>query len=351
MHKVTSHVEGAAPAIPVRIAKRATTHWHNLSVVLALLVFGLPVSAAAQPAGGVWRIGQLDVGTDPIRMVWWREFRQALRELGYVEGQNLVLESRFGPGKPEALPGLATELVGLRVHVIVVASTAGALAAKQATGSIPIVAVTPGDPVATGLVASLARPGGNLTGMSFLATDLTAKQLELLKETRPGVSRVAVFWNPDNPSHAPRLRTAETSAQALGVKLQVLAVRRATDLEDAFTEMARKRAGALLILADPLFTRESSRLAQFAQRNRLPTIYGLREFVDAGGLLSYGVSFAALFRRAATYVDKILKGAKPADLPVEQATTFELVISLKTAKTLNVTIPRSLLLRADRVIE
>ena len=332
-----------------RLSMRSANYLRALS--LSLLVLGVPTGATAQPASGVWRIGQLDVGADPIRLAWWREFRHQLREFGYVEGQNLVLETRFGEGKPEALPGLAMELVALNVHVIVVASTAAALAAKQATRTIPIVAVTPGDAVGTGLVASLARPGGNVTGMSFLATDLTAKQLDLLKEAVPGVLRIAIFSNPDNPSHVSRVRTAEAAAPALNVQLQAMAVRRSTEFEGAFSDIASKRAGALLILADPLFTRESSRLAHFAVRSRLPTIYGLSEFVEAGGLLSYGVSFADLFRRAANYVDRILKGAKPADLPVEQAMRFALVINLKTARTLGLTIPRSLLLRADQVIE
>jgi putative ABC transport system substrate-binding protein len=320
-----------------------------VAVAVVLVALGLARSTDAQPAGKVWSIGQLDVSGDPIRLDWWKGFRQHLAELGYVEGRNLRVESRFRQSSQDQMAALAADLVRLQVDVIVVASTEGALAAKQATTAIPIVAVTPGDPVGTRLVASLARPGGNVTGLSLLATDLAGKQLELLKEIVPGVSRIAILSNPNNASHAARLKEALAAAQALKVHLDVQTARSSDDLDRAFETMAGTRASAVLMLADPLFIRESTRLAQLAAKTHLPVMYGLREHVNAGGLVSYGVSFPHLFHRAAGYVDKILKGAKPADLPVEQPTTFELVINLKTAKALGLTVPQSMLMRANEV--
>jgi putative tryptophan/tyrosine transport system substrate-binding protein len=320
-------------------------------LVFAVPLLAMAVAADAQQVGKLWRLGQLDVAADAARLHWWNEFRSQLRELGYIEGQNLAVEARSAEGKPERLPALAADLVRLNVDVIVVASTAGALAAKRATEAIPIVAVNVGDPVGTGLVASLARPGGNVTGLTFLGTDLTGKQLALLKEAIPSAGRVAIFANPDNASHAPRLREAEVAAHTLKTQVHVFQVRGPAEIDSAFAAVASKRLDALLLLADPLFTQQSGRLAQLSVRARLPAIYGLREYVERGGLMSYGVSFPALFRRAAAYVDKILKGAKPADIPVEQPTTFELVINRKTARALELTLPPSLLLRADQIID
>jgi putative tryptophan/tyrosine transport system substrate-binding protein len=249
------------------------------------------------------------------------------------------------------LPELVAELVQLKVDVIVVLTAEAALAAKQGTRAIPIVAVNPADAVAIGLVASLARPGGNVTGLSYLGSELIGKQMELLKEAVPNLSRVAVLSNPANPTHAPRLREANSAAQALRVKLEPIEARTPSDVDKAFASMTRARVGGVLVLSDPMFTFESGRLTRLASKSSLPAMYGLREHVAAGGLMSYGPDFPDLSRRAAYFVDKILKGAKPSDLPVEQPTKFELVINLKTAKALGLTIPQSLMQRADEVIQ
>jgi putative ABC transport system substrate-binding protein len=274
-----------------------------------------------------------------------------LKDLGWVEGQNIVIEWRFAGGRAERLPDLAAELVRLQVDLIVVPSTPPALAAKNATKTIPIVTVGVGDPVGLGLVASLARPGGNITGLTGVVTpEIAGKQLELLKEAVPKVSRVAVLWNPATPGNALALRETEIAARVLGVELQLLEARSLNDFDSAFAAMTAKRAGALLVLGDVMFVTHRIRLAELVAKSRLPAMYGLREYVEAGGLMSYGPIASELFRRAATYVDKILKGAKPADLPVEQPTRFELVVNLKTAKALGLTIPQSVLIRADEVI-
>ena len=278
-------------------------------------------------------------------------FRQRLRELGYVDGQNIAFEVRSAEGRAERLPDLAADLVRLKVDVIVAGGTPAPLAAKRATTAIPIVMASAGDPVGSGLVASLARPGGNVTGLSLLVPELGGKRLQLLKEVVPGVSRVAVLWNAANPYPVLVWRQTEAAARALGVHLQSLDVRGPDDLEGAFAAATRGRAGALITVEDPLTFGQRKRIVDFAARARLPAMYGFREFVDAGGLMSYAASLADLSRRAATYVDKILKGAKPADLPVEQPTKFELVINLKTAKALGLTIPPSVLIRADQVIQ
>jgi len=265
-----------------------------------------------------------------------------------------VIEYRYSGGKFDRLPALAAELVALKVDVIVASSTPAALAAKQATRTLPIVFAAAGDPVASGLVTSLARPGGNVTGLAVLAPELVGKCLELLTQAVPGVSRVAVLWYPGG--HGERtekniLTGAEVAGRALGVRLQFVETRGPADFDGAFAEMTRARAGALTVLPSNMLINERRRLVDLAAKNRLPAVYGSREFVDAGGLMAYGPNFADMFRRAATYVDRILKGAKPADLPVEQPTKFELVINLKTAKALGLTIPQSLLLRADQIIE
>jgi putative ABC transport system substrate-binding protein len=312
-------------------------------------ILAMPLAVEAQ-AGKAYNIGYLGLGSSfsgPTRAA----FDQGLQEHGWIEGQNFILTTRVAQFKSERLRESVAELVQLKVDVIVVSTAEAALAAKHGTSIIPIVAVDPADAVAIGLVASLARPGGNVTGLSYLGTELIGKQMELLKEAAPGLSRVAVLSNPANPTHAPRLRAADIAAQALRVNLEPIAARTPSELNKAFAAMMRARVGGVLVLSDPMFNAEARRLAQLASVNGLPAIYGFRTWVDAGGLMSYGPDLPHLFRRAATYVDKILKGAKPADLPVEQPTKFELVISLKTAKALGLTMPQSLLLRADQVIE
>jgi len=312
-----------------------------------------PFAAEAQQAAKIARIGYL-VG-DLTASTHLREaFRQGLRDLGYVESRNLVIEYRSAEGKSERLPALAAELVALKVDVIVAPNTPAALAAKQATRTLPIVFIGVGDPVTSGLVISLARPGGNVTGLSVLSPELVGKWLELLKQAVPGVSRVAALWQPgamDERSETEMFKGAEVAAQALGVRLQFVEARGPADFERAFSDMTRARAGALTVRPAPMFVSERRRLVDLAAKNRLPAVYAWREFVDAGGLMAYGPNLADLYRRAATYVDKILKGAKPGDLPVEQPTKFELVVNLKTAKTLGLTIPPSVLGRADQVIE
>jgi putative tryptophan/tyrosine transport system substrate-binding protein len=311
-----------------------------------------PLTPGAQQAAKIPRIGYLAV--QPAANPHLHEaFRQGLRDLGYVEGRNVVIEYREAEGKPERLPALAAELVALKVDVIVAQPTVAAMAAKQATRTLPIVFPV-ADPVTSGLVTSLARPGGNVTGLTNVAPDLVGKGLELLKQAVPGVSRVAGLWQPGAlPERTTKdmLKEAEVAARALGVRLQFVEARGLDDFDRAFSEMTRARAGALTVLGGSVFFSERRRLVDLVAKNRLPAVYPWREGVEAGGLMAYGPDLADLFRRAATYVDKILKGAKPADLPVQQPTKFELVINLKTAKALGLTIPPSLLQRADQVIE
>ena len=322
-------------------------------VVGALGLLTVPLAVEAQPAGAqVPRIGflALNPGANPHLR---EAFLRGLRDLGYVEGRNVVIENRDAEGKIERLPALATELVALKVDVIVTGGgTPTALAAKQATKTLPIVFTSASDPVTDELVASLARPGGNLTGLSNLAPELVGKCLEQIKETVPRVSLVAVLWQPGSVGgHTDMLKAAELAARPLGVRLQIVEARGPADFDRAFSDMTRARAGALAVLGSAIFNSERRRLVDLAAKNRLPTVYTSRDFVDAGGLMSYGPSLADSFRRAAAYVDKILKGTKPGDLPVEQPTKFELMINLRTAKALGLTIPPSLLLRADQVIE
>ena len=314
-----------------------------------------PLAAEAQQAAKIARIGYLspNLATSPHLR---EAFRQGLRDLGYVEGRNLVIEYRSAEGKRERLPALAAELVALKVDVIVTeaGNTVVPLAAKQATRTLPIVFASAADPVGSGLVTSLARPGGNVTGLSNLTAELIGKRLELLTQAVPGVGQVAVLWLPGalgERTEKEMLTEAEVAARGLGVRLQFVETRDPADFDRAFSDMTRARAGALTLLPSNMFVREHRRLVDLAARHRLPTVYALREFVDAGGLMSYAASLTDSSRRAATYVDKILKGAKPGDLPVEQATKFELVINLKTAKALGLTIPPSLLQQADQVIE
>jgi ABC-type uncharacterized transport system substrate-binding protein len=323
----------------------------GLAVVLAVSLILAPLAAEAQQAPKEPRIGYLSAGALTTAPTFENAFRQGLRELGYVEGRNIAIEYRWAEGKYERLLELAAELVRLKVDVILAVTTPAAQAAKAATRTIPIVFTLVADPVASGLVASLARPGGNITGLPSISSEIIGKQLELLKETVPGVSRVVVLQNPDASSHAFMVREAAGAARALGVQLRVLGARSPNALDAAFTAITAERADALLVLADPFFRTHRARIADFAAKSRLPSLSGEREQTEVGGLMSYGPSRLDLFQRAATYVDKILKGAKPAELPVEQPTKFELVINLKTAKVLGLTIPQSILLRADQVIE
>ena len=313
-----------------------------------------PITGRAQQAAKVARIGYLVGASLSLSPHLHEAFRQGLRDLGYVEGRNVVIEYRDAEGKYERFPALATELMALKVGVIVVTSTPSAAVVKQATRTIPIVFTWAADPVGSGLVTSLARPGGNITGSSFLAPDLIGKRLELLKRALPGISRVAALWHPGDyveRMEKDMLTEANLAAGVLGLRLQVVEARGPEDFDRAFSDMTRARAGALTVLPSTMFIIERRRLVDLAAKNRLPAVYTWREFVDAGGLMAYGPNLADLYRRAATYVDKILKGAKPGDLPVEQPTKFELVINLKTAKALGLTIPPSLLARADEVIQ
>ena len=326
------------------ISRRAFVGTFTLGILAA------PLAAEAQQAGKVYRVGILGnvPPTDAEGARLWSALTQGLQELGYREGQNLVVEHRSTEGRSERLPALATELVRWKPDVIVVPNNSNAVAAREATHTIPIVAATLGE--GSGLVASLARPGGNVTGLTFFAPEMTGKQLELLKEIVPRVSRVAVLWNPNRFTQL-LVDQARGAARTLGLHLQVVEARRPEDIERAFTAMSRERAGALLVLSDAMFILLRTRIADLAAKNHMPVMYTLREHMGAGGLAFYGPSMADNFRRAATYVDKILKGTRPADLPVEQPTKFELVINLKTAKALGLTIPRSVLARADQVIE
>jgi putative ABC transport system substrate-binding protein len=310
-----------------------------------------PLRVEAQAPAKVPRIGYLSVLSATNNPYTLEAFRQGLRELGYVEGQTIGIEYRFAEGRPERLPALAAELVRLKVDVIVTAAPAAPEAAQHATSTIPIVFAAVGDPVAVGLVASVARPGGNITGLSSIAPEVVGKQLELLKEVAPKVSRVAVLQNPSNQAHPFVLRQAEGAARTLGVQLQVLKAGNPAEIDAAFAAMSSQRAGGVLVLRDSLFLAQRTQIAALAAESRLPAVYGLKEEAEAGGLMAYGASGPVMYRRAATYVDKILRGAKPADLPVEQPTKFELIINMKTAKALGLPIPPSLLLRADQVIQ
>ena len=311
-----------------------------------------PVVAEAQPAGKVYRIGYLSSGSASSNPRVIEAFRQGLQELGWVEGQNIVIEYRWAEGRFDRLPDLAEELVRLKADVIVASPTPGALAAKKATGTVPIVAVSLTHPVELGLVASLARPGGNVTGVSYsVGADIFGKDLELLKEVAPRVRRVAVLSNSDSPARPLTIRNVQDAARSLSLQLQLLEARGSEGFDRAFAAMAKERVGALLVVQDPAFIPYRARLVDLAAKNRLPSIFTQREDAEAGGLMSYGPSLSDLYRRAGTYVDKILKGTKPSDLPVQQPEKFELVINLKTAKALGLTIPPALLQRADQVIE
>jgi putative ABC transport system substrate-binding protein len=321
-------------------------------VAIALLVLTLlvaPLAAGAQPAEKVPRIGYL---MERPRLTAFEEaFLQGLRSLGYVEGQNITIDYRFAEGRAERLPTLAAELVALKVNVIVSAGAPATLAAKRATTTIPIVMASSPNAVADGLVASLARPGGNVTGQSLFAAELSGKRLQILKEVIAGLSRVGVLYNAANPSNPPQFRDTETAAHALGLQVRAMEARIPDDLESTFADAAQWGAGAVVIVSDNTTITNRAQIASSAAKNRLATMFASRAYLEGGGLMSYGPNILDAFRRAAIYVDKILKGSKPADLPVEQPTKFELVINLRTAKALGLTIPQSVLLRADEVIQ
>jgi putative ABC transport system substrate-binding protein len=327
----------------------------GFAIAAVLLLLATPFAAVtAQPREKVPGVGYLNPGSssDPLRQRRLEAFRQGLRELGYVDGQNIAIESRWAEGKYDRYPALAADLVRLKVDVIVAQSGAATQAAQQATRTIPIVMSLVLDPVGIGLVPSLARPGGNVTGTSFMAPDLVGKQLQLLKALDPKVSRVALLRHPANPGSALYLQEAEAAARILGVRLQTLEARNPQEIDSAFAAMTRERAGALLIFPDSFFATQRRQIAELAAMRRLPAIHGgTPEYAEAGGLMVYSPNILDLERRAAIYVDKILKGAKPADLPVEQPTKFELIINLKAAKALGLTIPPSLLRRADQIID
>jgi putative ABC transport system substrate-binding protein len=323
----------------------------RVGTLLALLLLVPPLTAEAQQVGKVPRIGILWAYSPSVVSIFAEAFRQSLRGLGYVEGRNIALEERWAEGRFDRLPSLAAELVRLNVDIIVTASTPAVQAAQQATRTIPIVMTLVADPVESGVVASLARPGGNVTGLSLMNPELSGKRLALLKEVIPKISRVAVFWSSSTQAYQLVLRETDAAARALGVQLQVVEVHGPTNLNSAFSAITRERVGALVVLPDPMFRNQQRRILDLAAKSRLPAMYWSRELVDAGGLMAYGPNIPDVYRQAATLVDKILKGAKPGDLPIEQPAKFELVINMKTAKALGLTIPSSLLLWADQVIE
>lgn len=308
-----------------------------------------PLAAHAQQPHRTWRIGVLEPGSPPSPLL--DEFRAGLRDLGYVEGRNIALEVRWAGGSNERLESLAAEIVAANVDLLKTQSTPAALAARRATTTIPIVFTGVGDPVGTGTVASLAHPGGNVTGVSMLATELSAKRLEILREVVPNMSPIAMLWNDTNPSMVLRARETERAATSLGVALQSYGTHDLVTLQPAFGGIISGQAAAVVILVDPFTLANRQRIVDFAAERHLPAIYEAREFVTVGGLMSYGPSLPQAQRHAAVYVDKILKGANPAELPVEQPAKFELVVNLKTAKALGLTIPPTLLARADEVIE
>ena len=331
------------PEEPMTASRRALV----VSVTLALLA--APLAAHAQP-GKVPRIGLLESGTLAPRAPLWKVFRQAMRDLGYVEGQTVAFEVRGAEGGSERLRALATELVRLKVDVIVTAGSAAAQAASQVTATMPIVTAS-GNPFDLGLVPSLARPGGNLTGVATLSIELAAKRLEVARDVVPGAPRLAVLGDDGSPSSGPGVRQTQEAAQAVGVRLHAVTVRRPEELDGIFATVARERAAVLIVIPSPMFFGERRRLADLAVKHRLPTVSGSPEYAEAGGLIAYGADLADGFRKAAAYVDKILKGARPGDLPIDQATKLRLVVNLKTAKALGLAIPSSVLARADEIIQ
>jgi|SRR5215831_18242114 len=314
-------------------------------------ILAAPLTGEAQQAAKVPRLGILWPYSSSITAPFAEAFRQGLRNAGYVDGGNILVEERWAEGSFDRLSSLAADLVGRRVDVILAASTPAAQAARQATKTIPIVMTLVSDPVEDRIVASLARPGGNVTGLSLMHPELSGKRLALLKEVNPKVSRAAVFWSSSTPAYRVVLSETETAARALGMQLQIVEVRGPSGVDAAFAVITRERVGALVVLPDAMFRNQHRRIIDLAAKNRLPAMYWSRELVEAGGLMAYGANFSDVFRRAATFVDKILKGAKPGDLPIEQPAKLELVINLKTAAALGFTMPQSLLVRADEVIQ
>ena len=324
----------------------------NAGLVLLIGLLVAPLATEAQQSGRVYRLGYLSTPTRESVEHGLAAFLRTLRELGWIDGQNLIIEYRWAEGNVERLPGLAAELVRNKVDVIVAPAGSAALAAKNATSSIPIVMIFASDPVEMGLVASLRRPGGNITGTTFTpGPEIFGKQLQILKEAVPHASRVAVLSNPADPSFALQVRQVEATGRSLGIRLQHVEARGPEEFDSAFAAMARERADALLVTGTSTFLAHRVRLAELAVKGRLPTMHSFRESVEAGGLMAYAVNMADFVGRSAVYVDKILKGAKPADLPIEQPTKFELIINLKTAKALGIMVPQSLLLRADEMIK
>lgn len=322
-------------------------------IALGVSAMVLPmVTRAQQQAGKTYRIGYLSQGSATGAPGLLEAFRQGLHELGWIEGQNIVIEYRFAEGQADRLPRFADELVGLKVDLIAATTTPASLAAKDATKTIPIVGISFDNPLLHGLVASLANPGGNVTGLSYsVGPEIFGKDLELLRELLPDLRRVAVLSNSTGPNHAPMIDNIKAAASSLGVQLLILDARKPDEFDAAFQAMVRERVAGLFVFGDPMFSVHRTRLADLAVKHRLPTMYTNRPHIEAGGLMCYGPNFADVWRRAATYVDKVLKGSRPADLPVEQPTKFELVINLKTAKALGITVPPTLLARADEVIE
>jgi putative ABC transport system substrate-binding protein len=328
----------------------ALREWSRIATIATILVLVARLAADAQ---ALPTVGYLSIGSasDPRRSALLGAFQQGLRDHGYVEGQSILVEVRFDEGHYDRLPALAAELARLKVDIILAYSTPAARAAQTATKSIPIVMSAVVDPVRTGLVASLGRPGANVTGLSLMAPEVIGKQMQLLKELVPKVSRVGVLWNPSNASNLPQLREAEAAATILGLRLQSLEARGPDEIDRAFAAMTKERVDGLIVAVEGMFIDQRVRIARLAEKARLPAVYGLREHAEAGGLLFYGANPADLNRRAAGFIDRILKGAKPATLPVEQPTKFELIVNLKTAKALQLAIPRSLLVQAEQVIE
>ena len=323
----------------------------GLVVAFALVLLAAPPRADAQAPARVPRIGFLGNTTPVLEANLVGPFREGLRDLGYVEGQNIQIEYRWAEGKYDRFPALIAELIALKVEVIVTAGTPATLAVKKATTSVPLVMIAVGDPVGTGIIASLSRPGGNITGLTSISPELDGKRLELLREVIPDLSHIAVLWNAASPLQVVGERQTQAAAQVLRMKVLSLGVRTQAEIEDALATIVRERPGALLVLADRLFLQHRARIMDFATKHRLPGVHAYRELVEAGGLMSFGPSYAGMHRRAAYFVDRILKGTKPADLPVERPATFELVINLKTAKALGLTIPQSIVLRATEVIQ
>ena len=321
------------------------------AIPLALGLLAAPLAADAQQAGRLPRIGFLGNSTPTLEANLVGPFRDGLRDLGYVEGRNILIEDRWAEGKYERFPALIAELLGLKVDVIVTAGTPAALAVQKATTTTPLVMVAVGDPIGTGLIASLAHPGGNITGVTSISPELEGKRLELLREVVPKISHVAVLWNPVNPYQVFGEREVQAAAKVLRMRVLSLGVRAPEEFDKAFAAIRRERPGGLLVLADRLFLHHRARIMDFAAKHRLQGVHAYRELVEAGGLMSYGPSYGGMHRRAAYFVDRILKGTKPADLPVEQPTRFELVINMKTAKALRLTIPPSVMIRATEVIQ